>query len=53
MNSICILFNKLIIDIGIRETKARWIIFEIANDLKATILPSIVKFFSFHNLKMF
>ena len=39
-NSICILVSKLIVDVGISVNKARWITFEIANDLKTTILPS-------------
>ena len=52
INSVCILFNKLIIDVCIFVTKARWIIFEIVSDLKTTIFSSIVKFLSFHNLKM-
>ena len=49
MNSICILVNKLIVVVGISVPEARWINFEIANDLKTTILPSVVKFVSFHN----
>ena len=53
MNSICILFNKLIIDEGISVTKARWIIFEITNDIKIAFFSSKVKFLSFHNFKMF
>ena len=53
INSICILVNKLIVVASISVTKARWINFEIANDLKTTVLPSIVKFLSFHNFKIF
>ena len=48
MNQVCISFNKFITDVGISETKASWIIYEIANDLKMTILPYIF-FLSFHN----
>ena len=50
---ICILVNKLFIDVSASETKARKIIFKISNDLKTTILPSIVKFLSFYSLKCF
>ena len=54
INSICILVSKLIVVVDISVTKARRINFEIANDLKTTILlPSIVKFLSFHNFKIF
>ena len=49
----CVLLNKLIIVVGISVTKVRWINFENANDLNTTILPSIVKFLSFHNFKIF
>ena len=48
-----ILFTKLIIDAGISANKERWIIFEMANDLRTTILPSIVNFLSFHNFNFF
>ena len=42
INSVCISsVNKLIVDVGISVSKARWINFEAANDLKATIFPSI------------
>ena len=47
-----VLVNKLIVD-RISVTKARWINFEITNDLKTTVLPSIVKFLSFYNFKLF
>ena len=47
-----VLVNKLIVDC-ISVTKARWINFEITNDLKTAVLPSIVKFLSFYNFKLF
>ena len=34
-------------------TEERWIIFEIDNDLKTTILPSIANILNFRNFKMF
>ena len=34
-------------------TEERWINFEIDNDLKTTILPSIVNILNFRNFKMF
>ena len=53
INSICILVNRLIVVVGISVTRARWLNFEIANDLKTTTLPSIVKVLTFHNFKIF
>ena len=42
---------KLIV--GTSVTEERWIIFEIDNDLKTTILPSIANILNFRNFKMF